>query len=167
MNVMEIFKTMEYGPAPESDSAARAWLEARSRRFGLFINGQFIDPQSATYFESREPATGELLAEIAQGDQADVDAAVAAARAAQPAWESMGGARRARYLYALARLIQKHSRLLAVLESLDNGKPIRESRDIDVPLVARHFYYHAGAAQLMSCAPSSRPRSLWLSSRAS
>jgi aldehyde dehydrogenase (NAD+) len=150
MNVMEIFKTMEYGPAPESDSAAQAWLEARSRRFGLFINGQFIDPQSATHFESRAPATGELLAEIAQGDQADVDAAVAAARAAQPAWESMGGARRARYLYALARLVQKHSRLLAVLESLDNGKPIRESRDIDVPLVARHFYYHAGAAQLMS-----------------
>jgi len=147
---MEIFKSMEYGPAPESDSAAQSWLDARSRRFGLFINGQFVEPQSTEYFESKTPATGELLAEIAQGDQADVDAAVAAARAAQPAWEAMGGPRRARYLYALARLVQKHSRLLAVLESLDNGKPIRESRDIDVPLVARHFYYHAGAAQLMS-----------------
>ena len=140
---------MEYGPAPESASAANTWLDDHNRRFGLFINGQFIEPNSAEYFESRAPATGELLAQISQADQADVDAAVSAAQAAQPKWEALGGPRRARYLYALARLIQKHGRLLSVLESLDNGKPIRESRDIDVPLVARHFYYHAGAAQLM------------------
>lgn len=150
MKVMEIFKSMEYGPAPESDAAAHAWLEAHERRFGLMINGEFVSPNSGEYFESRAPATGEALAQIAQADQSDVDAAVAAARAAQPAWEALGGARRARYLYAIARLVQKHSRLLSVLESMDNGKPIRESRDIDIPLVARHFYYHAGAAQLMS-----------------
>lgn len=150
MSIKEIFESMEYGPAPESDAPAQAWLEGYQRRFGLFIDGQFRTPTSDEYFESRSPATGALLAEIAQANEVDVDAAVAAARAAQPAWEAMGGPKRARYLYALARLVQKHGRLLSVLESLDNGKPIRESRDIDVPLVARHFYYHAGAAQLMS-----------------
>jgi len=149
MNITEIFKTMEYGPAPESASAAYHWLETHGRRFGLFINGRFVEPSSEAHFESRSPATGELLAHVAQASQADVDSAVSAARQAQPSWESMGGAKRARYLYALARLVQKHGRLLSVLESLDNGKPIRESRDIDIPLVARHFYYHAGAAQLM------------------
>ena len=141
---------MEYGPAPESDSAAQAWLEKHNRRFGLFINGEFIEPSSTEYFESRAPATGELLSEVARAAQEDVDQAVAAARTAQPAWEALGGQGRARYLYALARLVQKHARLFSVLESLDNGKPIRESRDIDIPLVARHFYYHAGAAQLMN-----------------
>ena len=149
MNITEIFKTMEYGPAPESDSAAQAWLEKYNRRFGLFINGEFTAPNSAEFFESRAPATGELLGEIARADQEDVDRAVLAAREAQDSWEALGGQGRARYLYALARLVQKHARLFSVLESLDNGKPIRESRDIDVPLVARHFYYHAGAAQLM------------------
>ncbi len=141
---------MDYGPAPESASAAQAWLESHNRRFGLFINGEFTSPNSEQYFASRAPATDEHLSDIAQANQVDVDAAVAAARQAQPAWEGLGGPKRARYLYALARLVQKHSRLFSVLESIDNGKPIRESRDIDIPLVARHFYYHAGAAQLMS-----------------
>jgi aldehyde dehydrogenase (NAD+) len=146
MGVKEIFETMEYGPAPESSADALAWIADRGGRFGHFIDGAFTKPGSV--FESRNPATGEVLAEVTQAGQAEVDAAVAAARKAQPGWEAAGGKARARYLYALARLIQKHARLLAVLETLDNGKPIRESRDIDVPLAARHFYHHAGLAQL-------------------
>lgn len=100
-------------------------------------------------FETRSPATGESLALIAQADGDDVNRAVEAARKAQKRWGALSGHARARYLYALARLVQKHARKLAVLESMDNGKPIRETRDIDVPLVARHFYHHAGWAQLL------------------
>jgi aldehyde dehydrogenase (NAD+) len=148
MSVAEYFSSMEYGPAPEDDQPARAWLAQHEASFGHFIGGGWRAPASGERFESREPATGELLAHIAQGDAADVDAAVAAARAAQPAWLALGGAGRARHLYALARTVQRHSRLFAVLEALDNGKPIRETRDIDVPLVARHFLHHAGWAQL-------------------
>ncbi len=148
-NVMDIFKTMEYGPAPESATPALAWIQER-QPFGLFINNQWVKPSSGEYLESINPATGKLLAKIASASSADVDTAVAAARAAFETWGKTPGHVRARYLYAIARHIQKHSRLLAVLESLDNGKPIRETRDIDIPLVARHFYYHAGWAQLMS-----------------
>lgn len=148
MSVAEYFSSMEYGPAPEDDQPARAWLAQHESSFGQFIGGAWREPASGEHFESREPATGQLLAQIAQGDAADVDAAVAAARAAQPAWLALGGAGRARHLYALARMVQRHSRLFAVLEALDNGKPIRETRDIDVPLVARHFLHHAGWAQL-------------------
>ncbi|MBR9840889.1 MAG: aldehyde dehydrogenase family protein [Rhodobacteraceae bacterium] len=148
MSVKEIFETMEYGPAAESASEALAWLATQDTGFGQFIDGAFTAPGDT--FESRNPATGALLAKVTQATQADVDAAVAAARAAQPKWEKLGGPGRARHLYALARLLQKHARLFAVLETLDNGKPIRESRDIDVPLAARHFYYHAGSAQLMA-----------------
>ncbi|MEX0318029.1 MAG: aldehyde dehydrogenase family protein [Ruegeria sp.] len=147
MTVKEIFETMDYGPAPESVAEALAWLVDQGDRFGHFINGAFTEPGDG--FESRNPASGEVLATLSQATQADVDAAVGAARKAQPKWEGLGGAGRARYLYAIARLLQKHSRLFAVLESLDNGKPIRESRDIDIPLAQRHFYYHAGMAQLM------------------
>ena len=148
MSVKEIFETMEYGPSAESASEALAWLATQETGFGQFIDGAFTAPGDS--FESRNPATGALLAKVTQATQADVDAAVAAARAAQPRWEKLGGPGRARHLYALARLLQKHARLFAVLETLDNGKPIRESRDIDVPLAARHFYYHAGSAQLMA-----------------
>ena len=147
MNVPEIFDSMDYGPAPESAAEALAWLVDGGDRFGHFIDGAMTDAGDG--FPSKNPATGEVLATITQATQADVDAAVAAARKAQPKWAKLPGHARAKYLYALARLVQKHSRLLAVLETLDNGKPIRESRDIDVPLVARHFYYHAGMAQLM------------------
>ena len=146
MTVKEIFESMEYGEAPESAGDALAWLVDQGDRFGHFIDGAMTTPGDG--FESRNPATGEVLALLSQATQSDVDAAVAAARRAQKGWERQGGAARARYLYALARLLQKHSRLFAVLESLDNGKPIRESRDIDVPLAQRHFYYHAGQAQL-------------------
>ena len=147
MTIKELFDTMEYGPAPESAAEALAWLVDQGDRFGHFIDGAFTAPGDG--FDSRNPATGEVLATLTQASQADVDAAVAAAHKAQPKWAALGGAGRARYLYAIARLMQKHSRLFAVLETLDNGKPIRESRDIDIPLAQRHFYYHAGMAQLM------------------
>ncbi len=147
MTVKEIFETMDYGPAPEGAAEALAWLVDQGDKFGHFIDGAFTKPGKG--FESRNPATGEVLATLTQAKQTEVDAAVAAARSAQPKWEKLGGPGRARYLYAIARLLQKHSRLFAVLESMDNGKPIRESRDIDIPLVQRHFYFHAGMAQLM------------------
>ncbi|MBY6092521.1 aldehyde dehydrogenase family protein [Maritimibacter alkaliphilus] len=147
MSVKEIFETMTYGEAPESAGEALAWLVDQGDRFGCFIDGAFAEPGET--FESRNPATGEVLAHVTQASTGDVDAAVAAARAAQPGWEALGGYGRARHLYALARMVQKHARLLAVLETLDSGKPIREARDIDIALVHRHFYYHAGMAQLM------------------
>ncbi len=146
MNVTQIFERMDYGPAPESAAEAEKWLAGRDSRFGHFVNGVMTVPGEG--FETRNPASGARLATLASAAAADVDAAVRAARTAQPRWARLSGHVRARYLYALARLVQKHSRLLAVLETLDNGKPIRESRDIDIPLVARHFYFHAGMAQL-------------------
>ncbi|MFZ5923016.1 MAG: aldehyde dehydrogenase family protein [Chloroflexota bacterium] len=147
--LLDLFKTMDYGPAPESPSAVNAWLDEHGRKFGLFINDQWVTPKDAKYYPSEDPSNGELLAETTQAGKPEVDAAVAAARAAFETWSRTPGVVRARYLYAIARNIQKHHRLLAVLESMDNGKPIRESRDIDVPLLARHFYYYAGWAQLM------------------
>ncbi len=148
MSVSELFKTMEYGPAPESPAAVNAWLEDHERKFGLFINNHWVFPAKAETYPSFNPATGDVLAETAQAGQPEVDAAVAAARLAFQTWSKTPGQVRARYLYAIARNLQKHNRLLAVLEAMDNGKPLRESRDIDVPLLARHFYYHAGWAQL-------------------
>ncbi len=150
MSIVEKFVTMDYGPAPEDPREAVAWLDKHHRRFGHFIGGEFKAPLEAKYFDTTDPSTGEKLSEVAQGSAADIDAAVKAARSALPAWQSLSPHARARYLYALARQIQKHSRRLAVLETLDNGKPIRESRDIDIPLVARHFYHHAGWAQLLT-----------------
>jgi aldehyde dehydrogenase (NAD+) len=147
--VSEIFRSMTYGPAPESPARAEEWLVGHERSFGHFIGGAWADPVDGERFDSINPAKGEPIAAIAQGGPSDVDRAVAAARRAQPDWAALGGHGRARYLYALARGIQRHARLFAVLESLDNGKPIRESRDIDIPLVARHFYHHAGWSQLM------------------
>src|SRR6266403_1312998 len=149
MSIVEKFMTMEYGPAPEDPREALAWLDRHGRRFGHFIHGAWQAPAAGSYFETTDPSTGEKLATVAQGSAADVDSAVKAARAALPAWQSITPHARARYLYALARQVQKHARWLAVLETLDNGKPIRESRDIDIPLVARHVYHHAGWAQLL------------------
>jgi len=148
-SVAEIFQSMDYGPAPESDGPARQWLARHDGKFGLFIDGRWQEPDTGRYFESINPSDGTVLAQIAEAGEASVDAAVSAARRAQPGWEALGGHGRARYLYALARLVQRHSRLLSTLESLDNGKPLRETRDIDIPLVARHFYHHAGWAQLL------------------
>jgi aldehyde dehydrogenase (NAD+) len=149
MSIVEKFMTMDYGPAPEDPREAFAWLDRSGRRFSHFINGTWRPPTNGEYFDTTDPSTGEKLAAVSQGSAADVDAAVKAARAALPAWQTLAPHARARYLYALARQVQKHSRWLAVLETLDNGKPIRESRDIDIPLVARHFYHHAGWAQLL------------------
>jgi aldehyde dehydrogenase (NAD+) len=149
MSIADKFLAMQYGPAPEDPKEVLSWLDRYQRRFGHFINGIFQPPLEGGYFESSDPSTGEALATVAQGSAADVDAAVLAARAALPKWQALTPHARARYLYAMARAVQKHSRRLAVLETMDNGKPIRESRDIDIPLVARHFYHHAGWAQLL------------------
>src|SRR6266699_5499149 len=149
MNVMDIFETMAYGQAPEAASTAQS-SPKEHQPFGLFINNQWVEPASGQYLDSINPSTGKPLAQIAAANSADVDIAVASARTAFESWGQTPGHVRARYLYAIARHIQKHSRLLAVLETLDNGKSIRETRDLDIPLVARHFYYHAGWAQLMA-----------------
>ncbi|CAN5437117.1 aldehyde dehydrogenase family protein [soil metagenome] len=131
----------EYAPAPES----RSILDLKAS-YGLFINGEFVDGHGAS-FKTISPATEEVLAEVAEADAADVDAAVAAARRAYTrVWSRMPGSERAKYLYRIARIIQERSRELAVLESLDNGKPIKESRDVDIPVVAAHFFYYAGWA---------------------
>ncbi|WMT91781.1 aldehyde dehydrogenase family protein [Pelagibacterium sp. H642] len=143
--VAEIFETLEYGPAPEAAGPALEWLDKHGRKFGHFIDGGFTKPGRT--FASTNPANGEKLADVSEGTGADVNKAVKAARVAFSGWSALSGYERAKYLYALARQIQKESRLFAVLETLDNGKPIRETRDIDIPLVARHFYHHAGWAQ--------------------
>jgi aldehyde dehydrogenase (NAD+) len=147
--VAEILRTMEYGPAPEANNEAVAWLEKHEGRFLHFIGGKFVAPVEGSYFPVVNPARGNRLAECAEGTAKDVDKAVAAARRAQKSWGALSGDARARYLYAIARIINKRERFFSVLESMDNGKPIRESRDIDIPLVIRHFYHHAGWAELI------------------
>ncbi|RKN47261.1 aldehyde dehydrogenase family protein [Streptomyces hoynatensis] len=146
---------LEYAAAPES----RAIVDI-APSYGLFIGGQWRPAAAGAAFKTVNPASEEVLSEVAQGGPADVDAAVAAARAALPAWSGLPGAERAKYLFRLARLLQEHARELAVLESLDNGKPIRESRDVDLPLAAAHFFYYAGWADKLAYAgfgPSPRP----------
>jgi aldehyde dehydrogenase (NAD+) len=152
MTVRDIFDSMDYGPAPESNAEALAWIAKHNGRFGHWIDGAFT--AAGQGFDTANPATGKVLATVTQGTASDLDAAITAARRAQPKWARLPANQRAKYLYALARLVQKNARLLAVLETMDNGKPIRESRDIDIPLVARHFYYHAGLAQLL---PAEQP----------
>lgn len=147
MTVKEIFETMEYGPSPESNKNAVEFLEKYQRNFGLFIGGKWVEGEET--FQTINPADKEPLATVVEASEEQVNLAVKAAQKALPGWVKIGGHERARYLYAIARQIQKNSRLFAVLESMDNGKSIRENRDIDVPLVARHFYHHAGWAQLM------------------
>ncbi|WP_370660079.1 aldehyde dehydrogenase family protein [Massilia timonae] len=146
--IKEILNTMDYGPAPESTKEALAWLDQRGRRFGLFIDNAWSE--AGATFATNNPADGSELAQVTQATQDDVERAVAAARRAQPGWVALGGHGRAKIMYALSRLLQKHARLFAVLETLDNGKTIRETRDADLPLASRHFYYHAGWAQLQS-----------------
>ncbi len=148
-SVAELFQSLDYGLAPEDAKPAQQWLEKHGRAFGLFVNGKWVKPKGSSTFETINPANKQVLARITQGSDKDVDAAVKAARAAFNHWSALSGHARARHLYALARLVQKHSRLFAVLETLDNGKTIRETRDLDVPLTARHFYHHAGWAQLL------------------
>ncbi len=154
----------DYAPAPETVKVAI------KPRYGHFIGGVWIEPGSRTakstaasnpaaYFETINPATEEVLSLIAQGGQPEVDAAVAAARKALPAWSNLPGTERAKYLFRIARRIQERARELAVLETLDSGKPIKESRDVDVPLAAAHFFYHAGWADKLQYAfPGASPK---------
>ena len=140
---------MTYGPAPESAAAASVWLDGHKRSFQHFVGNAWAKPQAKTTINVHNPATGENIARVADANAKDIDHAVQTARKAFKSWSETSGYERARYLYAIARAVQKHARLFAVIESIDNGKPIRESRDLDIPLVARHFYHHAGWAQLM------------------
>jgi aldehyde dehydrogenase (NAD+) len=146
----------DYAPAPES-----ADVVSIAPRYGLFIGGEFVPPADGGYFATLNPATEEPLAEVAQAGQPDVDRAVAAARDAfEGPWGAAPGRDRAKYLYRIARVIQERAREFAVLESLDNGKPIRESRDVDIPLAAAHFFYYAGWADKLEHAgfgPDPRP----------
>ncbi|MGB3539848.1 MAG: aldehyde dehydrogenase family protein [Mesorhizobium sp.] len=156
--VADILQTMDYGPAPEGSEHVTAWLDRHKAGFGHFIDGKFTDPAAGESFAVENPADGAVLAHVANGSTGDVNRAVEAAQRAFKSWSRLSGHERARHLYALARHIQKRDRFLAVLETMDNGKPIRESRDIDVPLVARHFYHHAGWAELIdSELPGYRP----------
>jgi len=147
---------LEYAPAPES----RAVVDLQAS-YGLFIGGEFVEGQGGSTFTTISPATEEVLAEVTEGSAADVDRAVRAARAAyRGVWGRMSGADRGKYLFRIARIMQERARELAVLETLDNGKPIKESRDVDVPLAAAHFFYHAGWADKLGYAglgPSPRP----------
>ncbi len=146
--IAELYESLEYGSAPENADRAQEWLDARGGRFGHFIGGEWTDPSLSAGFVTHAPATGKPLATVAQASTADVDRAVLAALKAQPSWAKLGGPARARYLYAIGRRLQRDARLFAVLETINNGKPVRESRDLDIPLVARHFLHHAGWAQL-------------------
>lgn len=147
----------DYAPAPEESKHYSI-----APRHELFIGGQFVPPHSGRYFDSINPATEEKLTEIALADEVDVDRAVQAARRAyEKVWGKMPGRERAKYLFRIARIIQEKSRELAVLETLDGGKPIKESRDFDLPMVAAHFFYHAGWADKLEYAfPGRRPRPL-------
>ena len=145
--ITDIMQSMDYGLAPESDDVARQWLKQHGNKFGHFINGKFTKASVKT-IAITSPIDGKQIAQVSLGSKSDVNQAATAAKKALASWSKTSGHERARVLYALARLVQKHARLLAVMETIDNGKPIRETRDIDIPLVARHFYYHAGWAQL-------------------
>jgi aldehyde dehydrogenase (NAD+) len=154
--IKDILRTMDYGPSPESSEHVVAWLEEHKSGFGHFINGVFTKP--GDLFDVFNPARGERIARVSQGSSKDIDAAVAAARKAQGKWAALSGFERSKLIYALARHVQKRERFLSVLETIDNGKPIRESRDIDIPLVARHFYHHAGWASLIDSEfPGTKP----------
>ena len=147
--VTDVLENMDYGPAPESTAHVKDWLSAHGSGFGHFIDGQYFRTRNGEQIAVHNPATGDVLGQVANGTGADIDRAVAAARKAFTSWSKLTGHERARHLYAIARHVQKRERFLSVLETMDNGKTIRESRDIDIPLVARHFYHHAGWAQLV------------------
>merc|ERR1719391_552629 len=149
-SVTSLFASMEYGLANESRKVADAWLDKHQRHFGLFINNEWVHPDGGRKtYETRSPGSGEELAATTQGTAEDVEVAVAAARAAHAGWAGLSGHERAKHLYSIARHVQKHSRLVAVVEALDNGKSIRETRDADTAVIIRHLYHHAGWADLM------------------
>jgi aldehyde dehydrogenase (NAD+) len=152
---LSFFKEWKYAPAPESKDHIQL-----KKQYGLFINGEFVSPTSKRYFDTINPATEEKIAEIAEADEKDVDLAVnAAAKAYNNVWKKMPGKERAKYIYRIARMIQERAREFAVIESMDGGKPIRESRDIDIPLAANHFFYYAGWADKLNYAfPNRNPQ---------
>ena len=145
--IIQNFKNISYGPAPEDSKDVMSWINKLNNPNHLFINGSWTKSNSSKKIQVINPATNKKLTSLSIANKADVNAAVGAAKKANNSWSKTSPDTRAKYLYALARLIQKHSRFLSVLETIDNGKPIRETRDIDIPLVARHFYYHAGWAK--------------------
>jgi aldehyde dehydrogenase (NAD+) len=147
----------DYAPAPEARE-----IVTLQERYGLFIGGELVDPRSGEFFETLDPSTEEPLAEVAQAGKEDVDLAVGAARDAfENGWSDISPAERAKYLFRIARILQERSREFAVLESLNGGKPIKESRDVDLPLAAAHFFYYAGWADKLEYAfPNRDPRSL-------
>ncbi|MDC0074664.1 aldehyde dehydrogenase family protein [Alphaproteobacteria bacterium] len=149
MDILSKFENIDYGPAMEDIKVANQWLDSHNRKLKLFINGQFAEPSNNKYFDTINPATGEIISKISYGEEKDIYSAVASAQNALHEWKNYDSYKKSSIIYALARLIQRNARLLAVLETLDNGKPIRETRDIDIPLVARHFYHHAGWPQLL------------------
>ncbi len=148
----------EYAPAPESRSVVDI-----APSYGLFIDGEFTDAADGKVFKTVSPSSEEVLSEVAQAGAADVDRAVKAARKAFEKWSALPGSERAKYLFRIARIIQERSRELAVLETLDNGKPIKETRDADLPLVAAHFFYYAGWADKLDHAATARTRARWAS----
>jgi len=145
--IIKNFKNIKYGPAPEDDTEVINWINKISSPNKNYINGKWNTSRGSKKIKVINPSTNKKLFNLTISTKKDVDLAVNSAKKAQKKWSSISPFQRSKYLYALARLIQKHSRFLAVLESIDNGKPIRETRDIDIPLVARHFYYHAGWAE--------------------
>ncbi len=145
--IIQKFKNISYGPAPEDNKDVMSWINSLNNPNNLFINGVWVKSKSSKKIPVINPATNQKLTTLALSNKNDVNAAVIAAKKAFKSWSKTPRNSRAKHLYALARLIQKHSRFLSVLETIDNGKPIRETRDIDIPLVARHFYYHAGWAK--------------------
>ncbi|HRD38218.1 MAG TPA: aldehyde dehydrogenase family protein, partial [Bacteroidia bacterium] len=156
-NKTEFFTDWTYAPSPESTDHIKL-----NKQYDLFINGKFVKPNSKKYFSTINPANEEKLAEIALADEKDVDAAVNAAKNAyDKVWKKMPAAERGKYIFRIARLLQERAREFAVIESLNGGKPIRESRDVDVPLAANHFFYYAGWADKLEYAfPNKKPQSL-------
>lgn len=154
---LSFFKDWTYAPAPESTEHI-----SLKKQYGLFINGEFVPPSSKKYFDTINPATEQKIAEIAEANEKDVDAAVnAAAKASEKVWKKLPGRERSKYIYRIARMIQERARELAVIETMDGGKTIRESRDVDVPLAANHFFYYAGWADKLDYAfPNRSPKPL-------
>jgi len=144
--VIKNFQNISYGPAPEDSKEVNSWIKNLKNPNNHFINGKFVKSSSSKKLNIINPSTNKKIATLSVASKKDVNAAVSAAKKAHVKWSKLSSFDRSKYLYALARLIQKNSRFISVLETIDNGKPIRETRDIDIPLVARHFYYHAGWA---------------------
>ena len=144
--IIKNFNKLSYGPAPEDSEEVYEWIKNLNKPNKIFINNKFVKSSGTKKLDIINPSNKRILGKLSVSSKKDVDNAVRAAKNAFPKWSKLSGFERSKYLYALARIIQKNSRFLSVLETIDNGKPIRETRDIDIPLVSRHFYYHAGWA---------------------